>query len=127
MTSMSERSETVVPWRAGLAWAAMILGAMCVPVSAYIGVHSLAVSLPVFGVWFFLPVVGLAILMGIFASGSAQGAAGAALGVAALVLCLTFVVVDRSYGPEIRAQLRAPASDGARVPIDIERLLRLAE
>ena len=37
----------------------------------------------------------------------------AVLGVAALVLCLTFVVVDRSYGPEIRAQLRAPASDGA--------------
>src|SRR5262249_52330103 len=103
--------------------AAVILGAACVPLTAYLGCKSLAVSLPVFGLWFFLPVIAIAIGMGAFASRSAQGVAGAALGVAALVMGLTFVVVDRSYGPQIRAQLRAGASRASQV--DIEQLLKL--
>jgi hypothetical protein len=127
MPGMSTDSIDVpIPSHAGLGWAALILGALCIPITAYLGVHSLAVSLPVFGLWFFLPVILLAIVLGIIASRSAHGVAGAALGVAALVLCLTFVIVDRWYGPDVRAQVRAP-SVPAGPPIDLQKLLKLSE
>jgi hypothetical protein len=120
-----QADETTIPTHPGLALAALILGALCVPVAAYVGVQSLAVSLPVFGVWFFLPVVVLAIGLGMFAAHDARGVAGAALGVAALLVCLTFVLVDRLYGPEIRAQLRAAAAAPATPPINLEQLMKV--
>lgn len=122
----TDSTDTPIPSHAGLAWAALILGALSVPLTAYLGVQSLAVSLPVFGLWFFLPIIVLAIILGIFASRAPHGVAGAALAVVALLLCLTFVVVDRSYGPQIRAQVRPPpgSAAGAAGPIDLERLLK---
>jgi hypothetical protein len=101
--------ETPIPSQAGLGWAAMLLGATCIPAAAYLGVQSLSVSLPVFGLWFFIPVVVLAIVLGMLGSRTAHGVAGAALGVAALLLCLSFVIVDRLYGAEIRSQNRIVA------------------
>jgi hypothetical protein len=117
-------SVTSIPTHTGIGLAAVILGTACLPLTAYLGCKSLAVSLPVFGLWFFLPVIAIAIGMGAFASRSAQGVAGAALGVAALVMCLTFVVVDRSYGPRIRGQLRGDGASPAS-QVDIEQLLKL--
>jgi hypothetical protein len=112
-----------IPTHAGVGLAALILGTACLPLTAYLGCKSLAVSLPVFGLWFFLPVIAMAIAMGAFASRCAQGVAGAALGVAALMMCLTFVVVERSYGPQIRGQLRGAENPASQV--DIEQLLKL--
>jgi hypothetical protein len=116
-------SAASIPTHAGIGLAALILGTACLPLTAYLGCRSLVVSLPVFGLWFFLPIIAIAIGMGAFASRSAQGVAGAALGVVALVMCLMFVVVDRSYGPQIRGQVRGGASPASQV--DIEQLLKL--
>ena len=112
-----------IPTQTGLGLAALILGALCVPLAAYLGVHSLAVSLPVFGIWFFLPVVVLAIALGMLSSQHHRGVAGAALGVAALLVCLSFVAVDRMYGPGIRQQL-AP-SPAAQPGLRMEDILKL--
>ena len=109
MQSEPTAVDAPVPAQAGLAMAALILGAICVPLSAYVGVQSLAVSLPVFGVWFIVPVVIVAMALGTFAARSHLGVAGAALGVAAFLLCMTFFLFDRLYGTDIRAQLRPPS------------------
>jgi hypothetical protein len=124
----AQTDEATIPTRSGLGLAALVLGGLCVPVAAYIGVQSLAVSLPVFGVWFFLPVVVIAIALGMFAAHDGRGVAGAALGVAALVVCLSFVLVDRMYGAEIRAQLRANAAPAGATPagINLEQLMKMA-
>jgi hypothetical protein len=124
MPADDRSSAASIPAHSGIGLAALVLGTACLPLTAYLGCKSLAVSLPVFGLWFFLPVITISIGMGAFASRSAQGVAGAALGVTALVICLTFVVVDRSYGPQIRGQLRGGASP-ASSRIDIEQLLKL--
>ncbi len=111
-------SEPLIPAHAGLALAAMILGAICIPLAAYLGVQCLAVSLPVFGLWFFLPVVVLAIVLGMLGARSAHGVAGAALGVAALLICLSFILIDRAYGPEMRAQSKAASPNPAAQKLD---------
>ena len=113
-----------IPTHAGIGLAAVILGTACLPLTAYLGCKSLAVTLPVFGLWFFLPVIAVAIGMGAFAARSAHGVAGAALGVVALVMCLMFVMVERSYGPQIRGQLRGGGASPAS-QVDIEQLLKL--
>ena len=83
----------------------------------------MAVSLPVFGLWFFLPVIVLAIVLGMLSSRTAHGVAGAALGVAALLICLCFTLADRMYGAEIRAQLKPPAQ---AVPgLKLDQLLKM--
>ena len=125
MTDPSALSpETPIPSQAGLGWAAMLLGATCIPAAAYLGVQALSVSLPVFGLWFFLPVVVMAIALGMLGSRTSQGVAGAALGVAALLLCLSFVVVDRMYGAEIRAQTKV-ASPAPPPAFNFEQLLKM--
>jgi hypothetical protein len=117
-------SDAPIPAQAGLGWAAMVLGAVCIPVAAYLGVQCLAVSLPVFGIWFFLPVVVLAIVLGMVAARTPQGVAGAALGVGALVVCLSFVLVDRIYGPSIREQIKN-ASAPTPAALKLDQLLKL--
>ena len=114
--------ETELPVHTGAGLAAVILGAACVPCAVVVGLASLAVSLPTFGVWWFLPVVAVAIMLGMFAARTRTGVAGAALGVAALLICLLFVLVDRSYGPDIRAQLRPPTA--AAPNLKLEQLLK---
>jgi len=115
---MPPSSEPLIPAHAGLAMAAMMLGALCIPLAAYLGIQCLAISLPVFGLWFFLPVVVLAIVLGMFGARSAHGVAGAALGVVALLICLSFILIDRAYGPEIRAQLKAAPPNPAVQNLD---------
>src|SRR5258708_24862973 len=110
-----------IPLPSGLGLAAVILGALCILLSIYIGVKSFAIQLPAFAVWYFLPVVVLAIVMGMLASRTAQGIAGAALGVVALLICMGFIVGDRMYGPQIRAQLRVTPPPTAQ----IEQLLKM--
>ena len=119
--------EPLIPAHARIGLAAMILGALCIPVAVYLGIQSLAVSLPVFGIWFFLPVVIVAIVIGMLGARSAQGVAGALLGVAALLVCLSFILVDRVYGPEIRAQskvLSTPSTPSAAQKLD--QLLKMS-
>src|SRR5947209_2681840 len=115
-----------IPVQAGVGLAAVILGGLCVPLSVYVGVQSLAAPLPTFGVWYFLPVVVAAIALGMFASRTAGGVAGAVLGVVALVICLGFVVVDRLYGPDLRNQLVHQSSifNGPPAGLDPEQLMR---
>jgi hypothetical protein len=115
--------DAPIPTQTGLGLAAVVLGAICLPVSAYLGVQCLSISLPVFGLWFFLPVVVLAIVLGMLAARTPQGIAGAVLGVAALLTCLSFTLVERMYGPEIRAQIR---SESAAPPsLKAEQLMKL--
>jgi hypothetical protein len=45
--------------------------------------------------------------------------------VAALLVCLTFVLVDRMYGAEIRLRLRAAAAAPAGPGINLEQLMKL--
>ena len=114
--------ESTIPAHAGLGLAAVILGAVCLPLVAYVGMKSFVVALPVFGLWFFLPVVVLAIVLGMLASRTAKGIAGATLGVAALLLCLCFTFADRMYGPQIRAQLKpAQAAPG----LNVDQILKM--
>ena len=101
---MQDSTPQSIPVHDGVGLAAVILGAAAVPSAVIVGLASLSVELPVFGVWWFLPVVAAAIGLGIFAARTTHGVAGATLGVVALVVCLVFVVVDRSYGPGIRGQ-----------------------
>ena len=91
--------------------------------AVYLGVQCFAVSLPVFGLWFFLPVVVFAIVLGMLASRTSQGVAGATLGVAALLICLCFTLADRLYGSDIRAQLKptTPAASGLK----LDQLLKM--
>lgn len=117
-------ADAPIPAQAGLGWAAMVLGALCIPVSAYLGIHCLAVALPVFGIWFFLPVVVLAIVLGMVAARSPQGVAGATLGVGALLVCLSFVLVDRMYGSTIREQIKN-ASGPPPAALKLDQLLKL--
>jgi hypothetical protein len=116
--------ESPIPVHAGLGLAALVLGGVSIPVAAFLGVHCLVVSLPVFGLWFFLPVIVMAIALGMLAARSAQGVAGATLGVAALVLCVSFVLIDRSYGADIRAQLR-PASAPSPSIMKLDQLMKM--
>ena len=116
-----------IPVQSGVGLAAVILGGLCVPLSVYIGVQSLAAPLPMFGVWYFLPIVVGAIALGMFASRTAGGVAGAVLGVAALLICMGFIVVDRLYGPDLRSQLTRSAgavTSGPPAGLDPEQLLR---
>ena len=115
--------DAPIPTQTGLGLAAVVLGAICLPVSAYLGVQCLSISLPVFGLWFFLPVVVLAILLGMLAARTPQGIAGAILGVAAMLTCLSFTLVERKYGPEIRAQIRVESS--APASLKAEQLMKL--
>ena len=122
--TISTSAEPLIPAHAGLGLAAMILGALCIPVAVYLGVQSLAVALPVFGIWFFLPVVIAAIVIGMLGARSAHGVAGAVLGVAALLVCLSFILVDRAYGPEIRAQSKVISTPSAAQKLD--QLLKMS-
>ena len=115
--------DAPIPTQTGLGLAAVVLGALCLPVSAYLGVQCLSVSLPVFGLWFFLPVVVLAIVLGMLAARTPQGIAGATLGVAALLMCLSFTLVERMYGSEIRAQVRSESPPPAS--LKAEQLMKL--
>lgn len=117
-------TEPSIPTHTGLAYAAIILGAICIPIAAYLGIQSLAVSLPIFGLWFFLPVVVLAIVLGMLGARSAHGVAGAMLGVAALLICLSFIVIDRAYGPEIRSQSKINSPNPAAQKLD--QLLKMS-
>lgn len=117
-------TEPLIPTQTGLAYAAIILGAICIPIAAYLGIQSLAVSLPIFGLWFFLPVVVLAIVLGMLGARSAHGVAGAMLGVAALLICLSFIVIDRAYGPEIRSQSKINSPNPAAQKLD--QLLKMS-
>lgn len=129
---MPETSSTslpvapTIPVQSGVGLAAVILGGLCVPLSVYVGVQSLAAPLPTFGVWYFLPVVVAAIALGMFASRTAGGVAGAVLGVAALVICMGFIVVDRLYGPDLRSQLarQATVTNGPPAGLSPEQLMR---
>src|SRR5437763_14131022 len=103
---MTETHDSI-PLHQGLGLAAAMLGALCIPLSIYVGMHSFAIQLPAFGVWYFLPIVILTIILGMLASHTAQGIAGATLGVVALLICLACILGDRRYGPAIRAQFRA--------------------
>ena len=121
---MSNSEPTNIPTQAGIGLAAVILGALCVALSIFIGIESLMIALPVFGIWFFLPLPLLAIVLGMLASRSACGVAGAVLGVIALLICLGFVVVDRLDGAEIRAQLAHPPANSLPAGLSMDQLMK---
>ena len=124
MSQLPVASDSI-PVQSGVGLAAVILGAACVPLSVYVGVQALAVSLPAFGIWYFLPVVVAAIALGMFASRTVTGVAGAILGVAALLICMGFIVTDRLYGPDIRSQVARPAaSNGLPTGLNPEQLMK---
>lgn len=113
------------PLHRGVGLAAVILGAACVPVAVYVGVQSLAVNLPVFGIWYFLPLTVIAIALGIYASHFPTGIAGAILGVVSLLICMGFIVFDRVEGAELRAQLKQPSISTSLPPgLSSDQLLR---
>jgi hypothetical protein len=125
--SMSQTAaiESPVPIQSGVGLAAMILGALCLPTAACLGVACLTVALPVFGLWFFVPVIAFAIVLGMIASRTAQGVAGAILSIAALILCMMFVLVDRSYGPDIRQQLNHSAAPSSSM-MKLDQLFKMS-
>ena len=125
--NQTETPDLPIPIQAGLSLAAVILAASCVLLSVYVGVQSLAIQLPAFGIWYFLPVVVLAIVLGMLASRTAQGVAAAALGVVALLICMGFIVADRVYGPDIRAQLKSAAAPQMKLDqMKLEQLLKMS-
>ena len=125
-SSTSLPVSPAIPVQSGVGLAAVILGGLCVPLSVYVGVQSLAAPLPTFGVWYFLPIVVAAIALGMFASRTAGGVAGAVLGVAALLICMGFIVIDRLYGPDLRGQLahQSTLSNSPPAGLDPEQLMR---
>jgi hypothetical protein len=122
---MSNSQPANIPTQAGIGLAAVILGALCIALSIFIGIESLMIALPVFGIWFFLPLPLLAIVLGMLASRSASGVAGAVLGVIALLVCLGFVVVDRLDGADIRAHLAHPPASSLPAGLSMEQLMKL--
>jgi hypothetical protein len=119
-------SNPSIPIHAGIGVAAVILGALCVALSIFIGIESLMIALPVFGVWFVLPLPLLTIALGMLASRSASGVAGAVLGVIALFICLGFVVVDRLDGADIRAQLTHPPANSLPSGLSMDQLMKFS-
>src|SRR3982074_952146 len=115
-------SDAPIPVQSGLGLACVILGAVCIPLSVYVGMHSFAIELPAFGVWYLLPIVILTIILGMLASRTAQGIAGATLGVVALLICMAFILADRLYGPDIRAQSRTAPPAAQVDPMKLQQL-----
>lgn len=118
-----ESPAPVAPLHAGLGLAALILGGLAIPLAVVVGIVSFSVALPTYAVWWFVPIVAIAMGLGTFASRTPAGIAGATLGMVALVICLLFVVLDRTQGPEIRAQLHATHGSG-EPPIKLDQLLK---
>jgi hypothetical protein len=110
--------------QAGIGLAAVILGALSIVLSIFIGIESLMIALPVFGAWFVLPLPLLAVVLGMLASRSASGVAGTVLGVIALFICLGFVVVDRLDGADIRAQLSHPPANSLPAGLNMDQLMK---
>lgn len=125
---MAEQNETTsgIPVAAGLGLAAVILGGLAIVLAVGVGLASFAVRLPVYGEWYFLPVVAIAIVLGMAAARNAAGVAGAVLGVVAMLVCIGFIVVDRAYGPDIRAQLERPAAQAMPAGLNLEQLMKMS-
>jgi hypothetical protein len=121
---MGTSDQPTIPVQAGMGLAAVILGALCIVLSIFVGIESLMIALPVFGVWFLLPLPLLAIVLGMLASRSASGVAGSVLGVIALLICLGFVVVDRIDGADIRAQIGHPAANSLPAGLSMDQLMK---
>jgi hypothetical protein len=121
---MATPDQPAIPVQAGVGLAAVILGALCIVLSIVIGIESLMIALPVFGVWFFLLLPLLAIVLGMLASRSATGVAGSVLGLIALLICLGFVVVDRLDGADIRAQIGHPPANSLPAGLSMDQLMK---
>ena len=114
----SSDSDTQIPSRLGFGLASVISGAIAILLTGLVGVCGFVVSTPVFLVWFLMPIIIITVILGMIAANNPKGVAGATLGLIAFILAMTFVFVDRMYGPDIRAQLTAQSSKPPALNLD---------
>ena len=103
-------APTAIPLQSGIGLASAILGGVLIPVIAFVGIASFFVSIAVNPIWFVMTLAVIAVMLGILSAGTNVGIAGATLGLVGFFFCMTFVFVDRLYGPEIRSQINTHPS-----------------